>query len=239
MSKDLKYPSQDRGRTSTKEASKFYFSDLRSLKRGRRSKVSIKRRGRSGFAERERCGGGTRRSDTEKKRQWRCSDGESMLVPAALGEVTQRRRGGSSAIWKGFQLQFLATARVERHLNNETRVDWRSNVRLVSNSPAHGGDREMNKRKVSLGRDLTSELAQKELQKINMYKAPRDKLVCILNCCKVINNLLLNASIASNENPPGADEFLPVLIYVTLKVMAVELDGLAETDGGRDSCWLC
>lgn len=61
------------------------------------------------------------------------------------------------------------------------------------------------------------QLAQKELQKINMYKAPRDKLVCILNCCKVINNLLLNASIASNENPPGADEFLPVLIYVTIK----------------------
>ena len=51
-----------------------------------------------------------------------------------------------------------------------------------------------------------------------MYKAPRDKLACILNCCKVINNLLLNASIVSNENPPGADEFLPVLIYVTIKV---------------------
>ncbi|XP_018850688.2 vacuolar protein sorting-associated protein 9A-like isoform X2 [Juglans regia] len=60
-------------------------------------------------------------------------------------------------------------------------------------------------------------LAQKELHKINMYKAPRDKLVCILNCCKVISNLLFNASIASNENPPGADEFFPVLIYVTIK----------------------
>lgn len=66
-------------------------------------------------------------------------------------------------------------------------------------------------------------LAQKELQKINMYKAPRDKLVCILNCCKVINNLLLNASIASNEDPPGADEFLPVLIYVTLKANPPQL----------------
>lgn len=54
-----------------------------------------------------------------------------------------------------------------------------------------------------------------------MYKAPRDKLVCILNCCKVINNLLLNVSIASNENPPGADDFLPVLIYVTIKVRSV------------------
>ncbi|XP_050214335.1 vacuolar protein sorting-associated protein 9A-like isoform X1 [Mercurialis annua] len=66
-------------------------------------------------------------------------------------------------------------------------------------------------------------LAQKELQKINMYKAPRDKLVCILNCCRVINNLLLNASIASNENPPGADDFLPVLIYVTLKANPPQL----------------
>ena len=65
---------------------------------------------------------------------------------------------------------------------------------------------------------LMLQLAQKELQKINMYKAPRDKLVCILNCCKVINNLLHNASMASNEGTHGADEFLPILIYVTLKV---------------------
>lgn len=61
-------------------------------------------------------------------------------------------------------------------------------------------------------------LAQKELQKINMYKAPRDKLLCILNFCKVINNLLLNGSLSSKQNPPGADEFLPVLIYVIIKV---------------------
>ncbi|KAL6504559.1 Vacuolar protein sorting-associated protein 9A [Orobanche gracilis] len=66
-------------------------------------------------------------------------------------------------------------------------------------------------------------LAEKELQKINMYKAPRDKLVCILNCCKVINNLLLNASNASNEDHPGADEFLPVLIYVTVKANPPQL----------------
>lgn len=66
-------------------------------------------------------------------------------------------------------------------------------------------------------------LAQKELQKINMYKAPRDKLVCILNCCKVISNLLLNASVASNEEHPGADDFLPVIIYVTIKANPPQL----------------
>lgn len=65
---------------------------------------------------------------------------------------------------------------------------------------------------------LNCQLAQKELQKINMYKAPREKLACILNCCKVITNLLHNAAVAANENSAGADDFLPVLIYVTLKV---------------------
>lgn len=66
-------------------------------------------------------------------------------------------------------------------------------------------------------------LAQKELQKINTYKAPRDKLVCILNCCRVINNLLLNVSIGSKDNPPGADDFLPVLIYVVIKANPPQL----------------
>ncbi|GFQ07096.1 vacuolar protein sorting-associated protein 9a [Phtheirospermum japonicum] len=66
-------------------------------------------------------------------------------------------------------------------------------------------------------------LAQRELQKINTYKAPRDKLVCILNCCKVITNQLLDASRASNEDHPGADEFLPVLIYVTIKANPPQL----------------
>ncbi|EPS71524.1 hypothetical protein M569_03234, partial [Genlisea aurea] len=66
-------------------------------------------------------------------------------------------------------------------------------------------------------------LAQKELQKINMSKPPRDKLQCILNCCRVINNLLLNASMSSNGDHPGADEFLPVLIYVTIKANPPQL----------------
>lgn len=66
-------------------------------------------------------------------------------------------------------------------------------------------------------------LAQKELQKINMYKAPRDKLLCILRCCKVINNLLINVSVASKEDHPGADDFLPVLIYVTIKANPPQL----------------
>ncbi|KAK9792230.1 hypothetical protein WJX73_000744 [Symbiochloris irregularis] len=58
-------------------------------------------------------------------------------------------------------------------------------------------------------------LATTELHKINQYKAPRDKLVCILNCCRVINNLLLAA--VQRGEAKGADDFLPVLIYVVIQ----------------------
>ncbi|RDY00378.1 Vacuolar protein sorting-associated protein 9A, partial [Mucuna pruriens] len=59
-------------------------------------------------------------------------------------------------------------------------------------------------------------LAETELMKINGFKAPHEKLLSIMNCCRVINNLLLNAAM-SEHVPAGADDFLPVLIYVTIK----------------------
>ncbi|KAK7334486.1 hypothetical protein VNO80_26243 [Phaseolus coccineus] len=59
-------------------------------------------------------------------------------------------------------------------------------------------------------------LAEKELLKINAFKAPHEKLLSILNCCRVINNVLLNVAM-SEHVPAGADDFLPVLIYVTIK----------------------
>ena len=36
--------------------------------------------------------------------------------------------------------------------------------------------------------------AQQELARVSSYKTPRDKLVCILNCCKRINSALSQAS---------------------------------------------
>ncbi|KAG0213549.1 hypothetical protein BGX31_001259 [Mortierella sp. GBA43] len=55
--------------------------------------------------------------------------------------------------------------------------------------------------------------AQKELTKINTFKAPRDKVICILNCCKFIFTLIRR----SEGNSKGADTFLPILIYVVLR----------------------
>ena len=56
-------------------------------------------------------------------------------------------------------------------------------------------------------------LAQQELLKIKGYRAPRDKVICILNCCKVIFGLLKNAK----SGDTSADSFVPLLIYVVLQ----------------------
>ncbi|ONM18529.1 Vacuolar protein sorting-associated protein 9A [Zea mays] len=56
------------------------------------------------------------------------------------------------------------------------------------------------------------QLAVKELQNINSFKAPREKLLCIMSCYQVINNLLLNISMSNDRTLSGVDEFLPILI---------------------------
>ncbi|CAK7566436.1 MAG: hypothetical protein SEPTF4163_004382 [Sporothrix epigloea] len=55
-------------------------------------------------------------------------------------------------------------------------------------------------------------LAQQELLKIKTYRAPRDKMICVLNCCKVIFGLLKH-----NKADSSADSFMPLLIYVVLQ----------------------
>lgn len=56
-------------------------------------------------------------------------------------------------------------------------------------------------------------LAQQELLKITRYRAPRDKVICVLNCCKVIVGLLKSSKSADTS----ADSFVPLLIYVVLQ----------------------
>lgn len=54
-------------------------------------------------------------------------------------------------------------------------------------------------------------LAQQELLKIKTYRAPRDKIICVLNCCKVIFGLLKHS-----KSDGSADSFMPLLIYTVL-----------------------
>ncbi|KAG9126433.1 hypothetical protein FRC07_003461 [Ceratobasidium sp. 392] len=54
--------------------------------------------------------------------------------------------------------------------------------------------------------------AQQEMNKIDHYKAPRDKLICILNSCKVIFGLIRHL-----QGDGGADSFIPLLIFVLMR----------------------
>ncbi|KAG8713038.1 hypothetical protein FRC11_013473 [Ceratobasidium sp. 423] len=54
--------------------------------------------------------------------------------------------------------------------------------------------------------------AQQEMNKIDHYKAPRDKLICVLNSCKVIFGLIRHL-----RGDEGADTFIPLLIFVLIR----------------------
>lgn len=55
-------------------------------------------------------------------------------------------------------------------------------------------------------------IAKRELLKIKAYRAPRDKIICVLNCCKVIFGLLKHL-----KSDSSADSFMPLLIFVILQ----------------------
>ncbi|RLV96604.1 Transcription initiation factor TFIID subunit 2 [Spathaspora sp. JA1] len=57
-----------------------------------------------------------------------------------------------------------------------------------------------------------------ELNKINQYRAPRDKIICILNACKIIFSFL---KVSNKET--NADAFVPLLILVIFKAKTPNL----------------
>lgn len=65
---------------------------------------------------------------------------------------------------------------------------------------------------------IVLEIAQEELRKLTQYKAPGDKIACIVKCASVIFSVLNLKRGADDASRPGADDFLPIFIYVVLKV---------------------
>lgn len=55
-----------------------------------------------------------------------------------------------------------------------------------------------------------AKFASLELNKINNFKAPRDKMVCILNSCKIIFGFM------KHFRDNGADSFVPLLVYTLI-----------------------
>ena len=62
--------------------------------------------------------------------------------------------------------------------------------------------------------DSVLELAIDEMRKIDSYRAPRDKLQCILNAFRVIRHAL---DTAIGPSAWGADQLLPVCIYTIIR----------------------
>ena len=67
--------------------------------------------------------------------------------------------------------------------------------------------------------------AQRELSGITSFTAPRAKLECIMNSCRVIFFLLNNPKQPGDRqrDPAGADEFFPLLVYVIVKARTPRL----------------
>jgi hypothetical protein len=60
-------------------------------------------------------------------------------------------------------------------------------------------------------------LAQAALRAMDSYRSPGDKLLCIVNCCRVVSVLLtFCAQLAGQEVMVGADQFVPALIYAVI-----------------------
>ena len=83
-----------------------------------------------------------------------------------------------------------------------------------------------------------------ELKKINKYKAPKDKLVCIRNCSKVVYKMLESA--AGHGLAAGADDFLPLLIIVLIRanpanlqsnIQCVDSPSSTHSPTGTDNCF--
>lgn len=76
--------------------------------------------------------------------------------------------------------------------------------------------------------------AIEQLNKMNGYRAPRDKIICILNACKIIFNCLK----VSNQET-NADAFIPLLILVIIKAKTPNLmSNLHYIERYRGEEWL-
>lgn len=61
------------------------------------------------------------------------------------------------------------------------------------------------------------QLIQTQLLRVNSLKSPKEKLSSIVNVCKLVSGVVKHNGYKLEEGP-GADDFLPALIYVVLKI---------------------
>ncbi|KAL1867343.1 hypothetical protein VTK73DRAFT_4250 [Phialemonium thermophilum] len=119
--------------------------------------------------------------------------------PQPIPGAKPRRRGGERPMGPGRRGQHQEDVERDEILSQKIQIySWTREEHLDIPPVSESGKRFL-------------ELAQQELLKIKSYRAPRDKIICVLNCCKVIFGLLKHS-----KSDSSADSFMPMLIYVVL-----------------------
>ena len=88
--------------------------------------------------------------------------------------------------------------------------------------------------KPELQNEMVFGLARDELRKINSYRTPGEKIECVVKCAAVIFRSLTLASLKESEEGSqcGADDFLPLFIWVVLRSHVPKLVRIKD-DGGK------
>jgi hypothetical protein len=69
----------------------------------------------------------------------------------------------------------------------------------------------------NLQNEVSISVAQGHLRQMSHFKTPGDKIACVVKCCQVIFSALNLKRGSDDTSRPGADDFLPIFIYVVLK----------------------
>lgn len=78
------------------------------------------------------------------------------------------------------------------------------------------------------------DLGVQELNKLGKYRAPRDKIICVLNACKIIFGFL---KVSKQET--NADAFIPLLILIIIKAKTPDLiSNMHYIENFRGDEWL-
>jgi hypothetical protein len=77
--------------------------------------------------------------------------------------------------------------------------------------------------KPAICNEVVWQIAGDELRRMNYWTAPGDKINCVLKCSSVIFSVLNLARSSDDTSRPGADDFLPIFIYVVLRAKVDDL----------------
>ncbi|KAK9797619.1 putative Vacuolar protein sorting-associated protein 9a [Seiridium cardinale] len=153
--------------------------------------------------------------------------------PQPIPGSKSKRRGGDKALGPGRRGQHQEDVERDEILTQKINIyGWVREEHLDIPPVNDSGKRfltlaQQGQLCASSGQDEAS-LTSPELLKIRSYRAPRDKIICVLNCCKVIfgrtyecapwfQSLTFLGLLKNAKSDTSADSFMPLLIYVVLQ----------------------